>query len=72
MKAILQIRIPDNHSASITFGGDMAAIAREIGHIARDNEEFALALNMAMIAVNDERRAIEIRDEMIGFILNPE
>jgi len=67
---VLQIKINDRNS-SIVVGGDMAAIAREIGHLALENEEFALALNLAMIPVNEQITAIRLRDEMIGMIKNP-
>jgi len=66
----LQIKVNDRKS-SIVFGGDMAAIASEIGHIALENEEFARELNLAMIPVNEQLTAIRLRDEMIGMIKNP-
>ena len=68
--SILQIKIND-HTACIIMGGDMAKIAREIGHLALENEEFAIALNLAMIPVNGQLTAIRFRDEMIGMIKNP-
>lgn len=67
--SILQIKVND-HKAVIIMGGDMAKIAREIGHLALENEEFALALNLAMIPVNEQLTAIRLRDEMIGMIKN--
>jgi len=67
---LLQIKIHDSRSSSIVYGGDMAAIAREIGHLALEHEEFALALNLAMIPVNEQITAIQIRDKMIGMINN--
>jgi len=66
----LQIKVNDR-KATIVLGGDMAAIAREIGHLALENEEFAIALNLAMIPVNEQLTAIRLRDEMIGMIKNP-
>lgn len=66
---MLQIKIRD-YKTTVTYGGDVAAIAREIGRIAFENEEFALALNLAMIPVNEELTAIRLRDEMIGIINN--
>ena len=68
--SILQIKINDRN-ACIIVGGDMAKIAREIGRLALENEEFALALNLAMIPVNEQITAIRLRDEMIGMIGNP-
>lgn len=68
--SILQIKVTD-HGASIIVGGDMAAIAREIGHLALENEEFALAINLAMIPINEQITAIRLRDELIGMIKNP-
>ena len=68
--SILQIKIND-HKAIVVVGGDMAQIAREIGHLAIEHEEFALALNLAMIQVNEQLTAIRLRDEMIGMIVNP-
>ena len=65
----LQIKVNDR-KATIVCGGDMAAIAREIGHLALENEEFATALNLAMIPVNEQLTAIRFRDEMIGMIKN--
>ncbi len=67
---ILQIKVT-NHGASIILGGDMTAIAREIGHLAFENEEFALAINLAMIPINEQITAIRLRDELIGMIKNP-
>jgi hypothetical protein len=67
--SILQIKVNDRH-ACIIVGGDMAKIAREIGHLALENEEFAVALNLAMIPVNEQLTAIRLRDEMIGMIKN--
>ncbi|OFX52415.1 MAG: hypothetical protein A2066_21715 [Bacteroidetes bacterium GWB2_41_8] len=67
---ILQIKVTDR-AASIVVGGDMAKIAREIGHLALEHEEFALALNQAMIPINEELECIRLRDEMIGMIKNP-
>lgn len=63
----LQITIGE-YDGSVTYGGDMAAIAREIGRVCLENEEFALAMNLAMIHVNDELTALRLRDEMIGMI----
>ena len=68
---LLQIKINDARSSSIVCGGDMAAIAREIGHLALENEEFATALNLAMIPVNEQLAAIRMRDDLIGMIKNP-
>lgn len=66
----LQIKIGE-HNSSIVYGGDLPAIAREIGRICLEHEEFAVAMNMAMIGVNEELAAIRLRDEMIGMIKNP-
>ena len=67
---ILQIKVNDR-KASIVVGGNMRHIAREIGHLALENEEFAIALNMAMIPVNEQIDAIRMRDELIGMVENP-
>jgi len=64
---MLQIKIGENAS-SIVYGGDLAAIAREIGRICLEHDEFALAMNLAMIPVNEEITAKRLRDEMIGII----
>lgn len=67
---VLQIKIGERTS-SIVYGGDLAAIAREIGRICLEHDEFAVAMNMAMIPVNEELTARRLRDEMIGMIKNP-
>lgn len=67
---VLQIKIGE-HNSSIVYGGDLPAIAREIGRLCLEHEEFALAMNLAMIPVNEELTAIRLRDEMIGIIKNP-
>jgi hypothetical protein len=67
---MLQIKIGERTS-SVVYGGDLAAIAREIGRVCLEHEEFALAMNLAMIPVNEELEAIRLRDEMIGIIKNP-
>lgn len=66
----LQIKIGEHHS-SVTVGGDLSAIAREIGHLCLEHEEFAIAMNLAMIPVNEELTAIRLSNEMIGMIENP-
>lgn len=53
-----------------TYYGDMSAIAREIARVCLRNEEFAVAMKLAMIPVNEELEAIQLRDEMIGIIKN--
>ena len=70
--AILQIRIANDGGSITTSGGDMAAIAREIGHLCLENEEFALAMKLAMIPVEEELKARQIRDELIGMIVQNE
>jgi hypothetical protein len=71
MISILNIHIDTlQQTSSITFGGDMAKLAREVARIGIENEEFALALNLAVIGMKTERKAIEMRDEMIGMIKN--
>ena len=66
---MLQIKIGDR-TCSIVYGGDLAAIAREIGRVCLEHEEFAVAMNLAMIPVNEELEAIRLRNEMIGMIKN--
>lgn len=66
---MLQIKITEFHS-SITYGGDLSAIARELARVGLESEEFALALNLAVIGMNEELDAIKLRDEMIGMINN--
>lgn len=66
---VLQIKIGER-SSSIVYGGDMAALAREIARICLEHDEFALAMNVAMIRINEELEAIRLRDEMIGMIKN--
>lgn len=66
---VLQIKIGERTS-SVVYGGDLAAIAREIGRICLEHEEFALAMNLAMTVANEELTAIRLRDEMIGIIKN--
>jgi sulfur carrier protein ThiS len=68
---VLEIRISDNHE-HFTIGGDITKLARAISKLGLHNEEFALALNFAVTGMNEELEAIRLRDEMIGFILNPE
>ena len=67
---MLQIKIGERTS-SIIYGGDLAAVAREIGRICLEHEEFAVAMNLAMAGVNEELAAIRLRDELIGMIKNP-
>lgn len=65
---MLQVRISGD-TQSVTYGGDMAKIARAIVRIGMRNEEFALALNLAVTGMNEELEAERLRDEMIGFII---
>ena len=66
---VLEIRITDNHE-HFTIGGDIIKLARAISKLGLHNEEFALALNLAVIGMNEELEAIRLRDEMIGIITN--
>jgi hypothetical protein len=65
--ATLQINMYE-YEGSVTYGGDMGSLAREISRICLENEEFAIAMNTAMLVVNDELTALRLRDEMIGMI----
>ena len=52
------------------FGGDLTRVARALARVGIQNEEFALALNLAVTGMNEELKAEQLRDEMIGFIKN--
>ena len=69
MEAVLEIRISDTHE-HFTIGGNVTKLARAISKLALHNEEFALALNLAVIGMNEELQAERLRDEMIGFVTN--
>lgn len=58
-------------TVSTSYDGDLSAIAREIGRICIEHEEFAVAINLAMAGVKEELAAIRLRDELIGMIKNP-
>ena len=53
------------------FGGDLTRVARALAKVGLVNEEFAIALNLAVTGMNEELKAERLRDEMIGFI-NPQ
>lgn len=72
MSAKLSVEIDDTGKANVSGFGDMAQAARAIIRFARTNEEFLLTLNVGMILLNDDIRAAEVRDEMIGMIQNTE
>lgn len=52
------------------FGGDLTRVARALARVGLQNEEFALALNLAVTGMNEELKAEQLRDEMIWFIKN--
>ena len=67
--SVLEIKIYDEREC-FTYGGDLHKIARAIARIGLKNDEFALALNLAIAGMNEELEAKRLRDEMIGFIFN--
>lgn len=52
------------------FGGYLTRVARALARVGLQNEEFALALNIAVTGMNEELEAQRLCDEMIGFIKN--
>jgi len=68
---VLEIRI-SNERTTYTYGGCMNKLAKAICKIALNNELFHNALNAAILEMNEDIEATKVRDEMIGFILNPE
>jgi sulfur carrier protein ThiS len=71
MDGMLQIKITGD-TQSISWGGDMAKVARAVARIGLKNDEFAVALNLAVTGMNEELEAERLRDEMIGFIISNE
>ena len=67
---VLEIRISNHGNESLLVGGNMSQLAKSIAKLALHNEPFKNALNEAADIINDEIEAIEVRDEMIGYILN--
>lgn len=65
----LKIEI-DGERGSVAYEGDTLKLAKAIIKIAREDDEFATALNTGIILLRDNMKAIEIKKQLIGFI-NP-
>jgi len=70
MKSHLNIVIDESGKAKVNYSGDLDNLARAIIRLARQEEEFAVALNIGVIALRDHLEAIRLRDEMVGIINN--
>ena len=68
MSAKLTVEIDDTGKAKFSHSGDMAQVARAIIRFARTDDEFLLTLSTGMILLDEDIRACEIRDKMIGMI----
>lgn len=65
----LEIVIDETGKAKVTCSGDMASLAKAVILLARCEEEFLMVLNIGLIMLQDDIKAAQVRDEMIGFII---
>ena len=49
--------------------GDKNRFAKEIARIGMYDDEFALALKLAVIRLDEDQEAIRVRDRLIGYVL---
>jgi hypothetical protein len=63
----LKIEI-DGERGSVTYEGDTLKLAKAIIKIAKEDDEFAVALNVGMMLLRDNMKAIEVKKQLISFI----
>ena len=70
MRSHLEITVDESGRVKLTYSGDQSKLARAVIKLAKHEEEFAIALNIGTIFLQDDLEAIRLRDEMVGIINN--